>query len=322
MNAQLQTETAPVITVRDILQRYERECLHDLAPRTQRDYRRNIAHLITWFGSLVALELEPRTFADFLNCRRGKTNRVRQLAVLSAALTIAVRRWFWIKTNVLRDVERPKSKPRDRLVLDEEFHACRAIATPRMRLAMDLALLTGQRQGDIISFKWSDLREEVIEGRRVSYLHVFQSKTKKRLAIEVTPDLERVLDACWVLEGRCEYVLPTRFGVQYTPAGFRAYWQRTIRRYIARGGENFHFHDLRALAATKCATLEEAQQLLGHTSPAMTRRVYRRGVERVRPLSMSVVRNDRHDASPHPAFAPARIPPAGALAVDQRPAGG
>ena len=40
--------------------------------------------------------LEPRDFADFLNIRRGKIQRVRQLAVLLAAFTIAVRRWFWL----------------------------------------------------------------------------------------------------------------------------------------------------------------------------------------------------------------------------------
>src|SRR5689334_20496438 len=70
MNAQQQTETAPV-TVTEILERYERECLHELAPRTQVDYRRHIRHLANRFGSLVATDLEPRTFADFLNVRKG-----------------------------------------------------------------------------------------------------------------------------------------------------------------------------------------------------------------------------------------------------------
>src|SRR5689334_7486880 len=97
--------TVPAITVTEILQRYERECLDELAPRTRVDYRRHIRHLINRFGSLIATELEPRTFADFLNVKKGRTNRVRMLAVLSAAFTIAVRRFYWLKVNILRDVD-------------------------------------------------------------------------------------------------------------------------------------------------------------------------------------------------------------------------
>lgn len=142
MNAQL-TETAPV-TVNQILERYERDCLDDLAPRTQIDYRRHIGHLRQRFGPLDATTLEPRLFAEYLNAvKRGRINRCRELAVLSAAITIAVRRWFWLKVNVLRDVERPRSRPRDRLILDEEFQACKALAPKRVQLAMQLALLTG-----------------------------------------------------------------------------------------------------------------------------------------------------------------------------------
>jgi integrase len=84
---------------------------------------------------------------------------------------------------------------------------------------MQLALLTGQRQGDIIRFRWAD-------------------------------------------------------------------WQRVRIKWERSGGRPLHFHDIRALAATKCPTLEMAQQLLGHSNPAMTRRVYRRGVERVKPLQL------------------------------------
>lgn len=294
------TETAPV-TVNTILDRYERDCLDDLAPRTARDYRRHIGHLRRRFGHMEASQLEPRPFAEFLNeVKRGKIQRVRQLAVLSSAFTIAVRRWFWLKVNCLRDVERPKCKPRDRLIRDEEFEACKAIAPFRVQLAMQLALLTGQRQGDLIRFKWSDVRDASVDDplcpgrkKRITELHVAQSKTGKRIAIEITTDLEAVLDQCWLLKGGGhtggQYVVPTRTGKPYTSEGFRACWQRVRVKWERSGGEPLHFHDIRALAATKCRTLEEAQQLLGHTSSAMTRRVYRRGIERVRPLNFDVM---------------------------------
>ena len=44
---------------------------------------------------------------------------MRQLAVLSAALTQAVSFWYLLDRNVLRDVKRPKRPPRDRLIEDQ-----------------------------------------------------------------------------------------------------------------------------------------------------------------------------------------------------------
>ncbi|MGA8026452.1 MAG: tyrosine-type recombinase/integrase [Bryobacteraceae bacterium] len=291
----MDTQATPLaaVTVNEILDRFVRDSLPKRGLRTQRDYLRHIRILRREFGERIADELRPRDFGPFLEVRKGPIQRVRQLAVLSAAFTDAVSRWYMIERNVLRDVKRRKNKPRDRLVLDEEFQGCKAIANPRMQLAMTLAVLTGQRQGDIIGFRWSDVREVTIEGRTFFELHVFQAKTAKRIAIEVTADLEAVLDRCWLLNGGghagSEYVLPTRFGRPYTSEGFRACWQRTIAKYCRRGNKRFTFHDLRALAATKCASLEEAQHLLGHSTSAMTRRVYRRGIERVKPLTLSAV---------------------------------
>lgn len=281
----MDTQTTPptTVTVNQILDRYERDGLEELAPRTRRDYRRHLGHLRRVFGSAIAEELRPKDFGPFLDVKVGKINRVRQLAVLSAAFTQAVSFWYLLPHNVLRDVKRPKSKPRDRLISDEEFKGFKATLNPRIQLGMMLALLTGQRQGDILNFRWTDIRD--------MELHVYQSKTGKRIAIRVTPDLEAVLDECWQLKNGGHaggaFVLAARSGKQYTGEGFRACWQRSMRKWMRRGGENFHFHDIRALAATKCATPEIAMRLLGHSNISMTMRVYRRGIERVSALSIA-----------------------------------
>lgn len=283
-------ETATV-TVNDILTRYEREYVpKKLAPRTQIDYRRHIEILRQWYGNRLVVSLKPRDFAEFLNIDRGKFQRVRQLAVLSSAFTQAVSRWYWIERNVLRDVAREKGEPRDRLIKPEEFAGCRAMAPMRVQIAMDLALITGQRQGDILNFRWADiadLPEPVVDpatGESIAQeLTVYQSKTRKRIGIGITKELEAVLDRCWVLPNRDEYVLTRRCGGRYTSEGFRALWQRVMRKWMRGGGENFHFHDIRALCATRQPTPEHARRLLGHTSIAMTMRVYRRGTERVIP---------------------------------------
>lgn len=311
------TTPQTAVTVNEILHRYDRDCIQDLAPRSQIDYRRHIVRLREEFGHRIATELEPKDFGPFLNVRKGKWQRVKQLAVLSAAFTQAVSFWYWIPRNVLRDVVRPKAKPRDRLVEPEEFAAVRALAPYRVQLAMDLAVMTGQRQGDILSFRWSDIKElpepiiDPITGEVVtSELHVCQSKTGKRLAIGIGQDLEAVLDKCWQLPTRAEFVMSSRRGPRFTGEGFRAMWQRAMRKYVARGGKRYTNHDLRALAATRCPTPEIAMRLLGHTNISMTLRIYRRGVERVQALGLQ--RGIAHDSRNREQADPARqLPRAG-----------
>lgn len=277
MNTQA-TETAPV-TVNQILDRFERDYVpHELAPRTQKDYLRHIVKLRETFGDRIAGDMRPRDFGPYLDVRKGKMQRVRRLAVLSAAFTEAVGTWYMIERNVLRDVKRPRSKPRDRLVSDEEFAGFRAAAPKRIQIAMDLALLTGQRQGDILGLKWSQVKDGAIM--------IEQSKTGKRLAIELSPELKRVLGRCWLLPNRGEYVLTRSCGGRFTDGGFRSRWQMLMQAWERRGNKRFTYHDLRAMAATKCPTMEHAMHLLGHSNISMTRRVYRRGIERVKPLQL------------------------------------
>lgn len=96
-----------------------------------------------------------------------------------------------------------------------------------------------------------------------------------------------VLDRCWLLPMRGEFILTRRCGGRFTSEGFRAMWQKVMQKWMRGGGENFHFHDIRALCATRQPTPEHARRLLGHTNIAMTMRVYRRGRESVTPVGMS-----------------------------------
>jgi integrase len=279
----VETKHAP--TVGDIIDRYEAECLHELGPRTQRDYQRHLNHLRREFGHRIASELVPKDFANFMNVKKGKTQRNKQLACLSAAFSKAVRRWFMIDRNVLKDVERHGTRPRDRYVSDAEYEGCKLGAPLRVRLMMELALLTGQRQGDLLSLQWSHI-VEMPDGATAILFE--QAKTRKRLAVKVTPALEAVLDKCWQLpkggKDGSPWVITRSCGGRYTSEGFRALWQRTQGAWVKLGNKRFTFHDLRAKSASDSASVDDAYQRLGHTSIAMTKRVYDRGIRVVTPL--------------------------------------
>ncbi len=265
-------------TVSAVLDLYRQDCFPQLAKRTARDYVRHIALLKRLWGDRVVDGMKAFEFTAFIRqSPKGQVHRVRQLAVLSAAFSHALSAYGIIERNPLRDVKRPQFRPRDRLVEQHEFDAVLAMAPPKLALGMRLALKTGQRQGDILNFRWDDIKD--------MHLEVRQGKTGKRLAIKIDAELEAILDDCWRLRRyNCEYVLGTRYGRRYAPEGYRASWQLLMNRYVRSGGRRFQFRDLRPMCATRMPTPEAARQLLGHTNIGMTLRVYRRGVERVEAL--------------------------------------
>jgi integrase len=279
-------QNTDTVTVSQVLDGYEAACLHELAPRTQRDYRRHLNHLRRRFGHLLANGLKPRDFGPFLteipSGKKGRVQRVRQLAVLSAAFTYAVSFSYQMELNPLRQVKRPKFKPRTRYVTDAEYDGVRAIAIPQIRLAMQLAYLTGQRQGDVIGLKWKDVDDRI---------HFVQGKTGKKIGVKIGPKLEETLDECWKLpygghEGG-EYVVPRskRGGGRYTSEGFRAGWQRLIGKWVRMGNARFNFHDLRSKTVSDSTSLQEASDRAGHIGQAMTKRVYDRKERQVDSLA-------------------------------------
>lgn len=147
---------------------------------------------------------------------------------------------------------------------------------------MDLAYLTGQRQGDILKLRWDhiDVNQRVI--------HIRQGKTGKRFGIAITDALEEVLVRCKRMTPALPraYVLRTKEGERYTSEGFRTMWQRTIQKAVRVGAikSPFTFHDLRAKSASDNADIEDAAKLLGHQNSQMTRSVYDRSVRIVQPL--------------------------------------
>jgi len=63
-------------------------------------------------------------------------------------------------------------------------------------------------------------------------------------------------------------------------------WSNFVERVLEETDikDRFTEHDLRAKCASDAETLEHAQQLLSHADKRTTQRIYRRKVERVKPL--------------------------------------
>jgi integrase len=275
------------MTMNELLARYEAECIPDLEPRSQRDYRGILVLLRHTFGRFEPKEVTPRMVANFLDVKKGKIHRNRMVTILSTVFKKAIGKWCIEDDlrNPCTGVERWKTYPRDRYVTNEEFDAFRSTTCAQVQIAMDLALLIGQRQGDIVGLKWSQVKTENLP-REKWHIEIDQGKTGKKLAIIISDAVEKVLDRAWLVEPHWprEYVIRTRFGLRYTEDGFRAMWQRYCRAWEKAGNARFHFHDLRAKSISDNESFDAAYLLAGHIDPKMTRSVYDRNRRVVRPL--------------------------------------
>jgi integrase len=264
----------------DYIDRYEREIVPTLAPRTQKDYHRHLQKLRQEFGHIHPDDVQPRDIGRFLDVPKGKIHRVRMVAVLSSIYGYMVGAWYVAEKNPCRDVKRTKNPPRDRYVTNEEFDAIHSVMPLRLQIAMELALLTCQRQGDLIALKWADVKDDGIYFR--------QQKTGQGRIVERSEALNAVLERARRLVPQVPkvYVLHTRMGKPYSSDGFRAIWQRYMRKAMENGviAERFRFHDLRAKSVSDEDDVEIAQLRAGHISKAMTLRVYSRKMRRVTAL--------------------------------------
>ena len=276
--ARLNRSTLRLDTMNDVFDRLVDEVFPERAPRTREDYMDCLTNLRRAFGHMRPMSIKPKHIYAYMDAR-GRTAKVRanhEKAVLSLAMRHAVR-WGLIERNPCREVRNFPVRPRDRCISDEEFAAVRSIMPPRLQAAMDIALLTGLRQGDILDLRYSDLKDDGI--------HVTHSKTKKRLIYEWTDALRAAIELARRERPKgivCPFVISTQQGTRYTRDGFKAIWQRKMRQALADGliRERFTFHDIRSMAADAS---KDPQRLLGHQNPATTRRIYLRKPDKVKP---------------------------------------
>ena len=170
----------------DLFDRYIKECLPDLAPRTQRDYMGIMQTLRQTFGDKEPRDIKPRHVADFLNVDKGRIHRNRMVTILSTVFYKAIGKWCVDDDlhNPCTPVEKWPTPARSRYIDDKEFYAFRATARAQVQIAMDLALLTAQRQSDIIGMTWDQVK--AIGVKRADWrIEVQQGKTGKKLAISI-----------------------------------------------------------------------------------------------------------------------------------------
>ncbi len=192
-----------------------------LAPRTQSDYRKLLRSISNEFGTLPVSALpDKRARGTFMEWRDTLALHSRRQA--DYAWSVFARLLSWALDRRLVDAN-PCAKGgrlynaarNDHVWSYEDEAAFKRVAPAPLRLALMLALWTGQRQGDLLRLLWSAYDGETIRLR--------QGKTGRKIVVPVGAPLKSMLDTT---ERHSPLILVNTRGVPWTPNGFRASWRK------------------------------------------------------------------------------------------------
>ena len=165
--AELEAREAPVDTslLRFVFDRYEREVIPCKALATQKDNLLCLRFLRKVFDGAPIDAVTPQIIAQYRD-KRGATVPVRvnrEITLFSHVFNIA-REWgYTSKENPVKGVRKNRETPRDFYADASVWNAVYGVACQELQDAMDLNYLTGQRPGDVLLMRFSDIRDGALE---------------------------------------------------------------------------------------------------------------------------------------------------------------
>ena len=277
-----------------LFDRYVKEIIPKKGLRTQSDNMKELKQLRKAFEQAPIDSITPQVIAQYRDARTAKVRANREIALLSHMFTIA-REWgLTSNANPCFGVRRNKEKPRDYYAGDLVWNAVYGEAVQELKDAMDLAYLTGQRPADVLKVATTDLN--------AGFLMVKQGKTEKKLRLRledagVQSALSAFIDDLQdrrALNGiKTSRLITNTSGLRMSQQMLRNRWDEAREKAAIKAGADgdaasailirqFQFKDIRPKAASEIE-LAHASRLLGHSTEEMTKKVYRRVGEIVKP---------------------------------------
>lgn len=233
----------------------------DLAPATRRRNDPILQAIMQEFGDMPVELVEAKgARRDFVRWREEMKDTPRtadmHISVLKRVLSWAVDNEH-LTINKLAGVKRQHHGSRAEMIWsDEECHALSCTASTFLATALNLALTTGQRQGDLLRMTW-----QAYDG---STLTLKQRKTGANVRLKCSPELKALLDG---LPKTAVTILTNSRGLPWTSWGFQASWRKAMAK---AGITGLTFHDLRGTAVTRMYrdwnwSFREIAEVTGHS---------------------------------------------------------
>ncbi|OVE88128.1 integrase [Agrobacterium tumefaciens] len=233
------TKILEVMTLGQLLERYQREISPAKRGSVQEIQRIDVLrrHDLAYRTMIGLSQQDIASFRDERLQSVAPSTTVRELAILSHVLEVAMRDWgLPLSKNVVKLVRRPviRNERSRRLTGNEEqrlLDACDAGKTPFLRTLLIVAVETGMRRGELLGLKWTDFSHN----RRVLTLALSKNGSGRDVPLS-----QRAFDTliAWGQHPDVDpsTIFPMRAGTL----------EQAWRRILARSGVTaLRFHDLR-----------------------------------------------------------------------------
>ncbi|MGL9721030.1 phage integrase Arm DNA-binding domain-containing protein [Symbiopectobacterium sp.] len=249
-----------------------------LKPKTMGEYNKYLKAVNAHLGEFVLQKVETKDIASFLNqwVKAGKVTMANRIRTLLLDLFREAIAEGLLKSNPAEVTRNHRVEiQRERITLDNWKDIRKAADTLPAWVGpcLDLALLTGQRLGDIQALRWEDFKD----GR----LYIKQAKTGMMLAFSETIRIDclnlclsDVLNQFRALNNGGAHLVADAKHEQFSQDTIsRAFLKARRLSGLTWQGKAPSFHEIRSLAArlyTDEKGRDYAQKLLGHKSSEMT----------------------------------------------------
>jgi integrase len=211
----------------------------NLGERTKDNWRRDLERIERAWGELSVKGLEPKHVLalrdQFAPTPAAANNLIK---CLSALMSWSIPRG-WRTSNPCAHIKKLKIGDGYAPWDWEDIEHFKAHAPLHLWQAAALALYTGQRLGDVLEMRWSEIRENMIA--------VKQNKTGKPLWIPMHRDLEPIVAA---LPRSSLTLLTNTRGLPWTASGFKSSWGKALNepKMVSLTEKELVFHGLRKSA--------------------------------------------------------------------------
>lgn len=270
----------------ELIRKYQASPLYtSLRPSTIKSYSAAIDAIEAEFFDM-SLEAVTETGARrmFVEWRDGFSDKPRAadnlITVLARIFAFGMDREMITRHPLEKVGKLSDGTRRDEIWTDAQIEAFHKHAHPKLRLAMELARWTGQRQGDLLRLTWN-----AYDGTHIS---LRQGKTGRFVRIKVYSELKTLLDST---KRQAVTILTTtrKDPTPWTGDGFRASWAAACEKAEVEG---VTFHDLRGTFVTLAyrkhgASIRDIAEVTGHAekdAEAIIRKHYLAGdsvIERI-----------------------------------------
>jgi integrase len=252
-------------TVSELVDRYVREVLPTLKPKSQASYKSWLKAIVKTWGHMPVRAIRQPDAAVYLDTYPDKVSANRHVSLLGTLLRKG-KRWGWLETLHLDGIELNDEKRRERIISQDEWAKILKAASPEMNLLLRFLRFTALRKGDLCRLTWASIKDE--------RLIVRTSKTGSPVSFQLAGELGAIVSALKGRQGKFPKLplFPGPRGKAWRERALDDAWY-AVRK--AAGVEGVTLHDIRRTRITELVERhgsEFAQRVATHKDPRMTER--------------------------------------------------